>query len=222
MKILILSDKIVPFIYSPTVRQRFPGVDLVIGCGDLPYYYLEYVLTALDCPLFFVRGNHDQIVEYSLEGQRTRPHGGVDLHRRAVMHEGLLLAGVEGSLQYRTGVYQYSQGEMWHHVWRLIPALLYNRLLYGRYLDIFVSHAPAVGIHDQPDLPHQGIEAFRWLLEVFKPAYYFHGHIHIYRPDETIVTRFGSTCVVNAYAFQEIELAASGSAAASLDRPLAE
>ena len=54
MKVLSLSDKIVSFIYSPKVRDRFSDVDLVIGCGDLPYYYLEYVLNALDQPLYFV------------------------------------------------------------------------------------------------------------------------------------------------------------------------
>jgi len=56
MKILSLSDKTISFIYSPQVQNRFQGVDLIIGCGDLPYYYLEYALNALDVPLFFCEG----------------------------------------------------------------------------------------------------------------------------------------------------------------------
>ena len=40
MKVLSLSDKVVSFIYGPQVKCRFKDVDLVIGCGDLPYYYL--------------------------------------------------------------------------------------------------------------------------------------------------------------------------------------
>lgn len=206
MKILTLSDTVVPHIYSPQVRQRFKDVDLIIGCGDLAYYYLEYVLNALDVPLYFVRGNHDKVVEYSNEGQRTAPNGGTSLHRRVINHRGLLLAGVEGSLRYRPGRFQYSQGEMWAHVFRLVPQMLANRLIHGRFLDIFVTHAPPAGIHDASDLPHQGIRAFRWLLQVFQPAYHFHGHVHIYRPDTVWETSLGRTNVVNTFGYRETGL----------------
>lgn len=205
-KILSLSDTIVPFIYSTQVRKRFKNVDLILGCGDLKYYYLEYVLNALDVPLFFVRGNHDKVVEYNEAGQRTAPAGAVDLHRRVINHDGLLLAGVEGSLRYRPGKFQYTQQDMWAHVLSLVPQLLLNRLQYGRYLDIFVSHAPAWGIQDREDLPHQGIKAFRWLLKVFKPAYHIHGHVHLYNPENERRTRFGRTCVVNTYRFQVTQM----------------
>ncbi|MBN2549973.1 MAG: metallophosphoesterase family protein [Anaerolineales bacterium] len=203
MRVLSLSDQIVPFLYSPQVRRRFNGVDLVIGCGDLAYYYLEYVLNALDTPLFFVRGNHDKIVEYSVEGQRTAPHGGVDLHRRTYNHKGLLMAGVEGSLRYRPGPYQYTQQNMWAHVFTLLPGLFANRLVHGRFLDVLITHSPPVGIHDAADLPHQGIKAFRWLISVFQPSYYFHGHIHIYRPDTITETRLGRTQVINTFGYRE-------------------
>jgi Icc-related predicted phosphoesterase len=206
MRILALSDKLISFIYSPEVRTQFEGIDLVVGCGDLPYYYLEYVLTALNAPLFFVRGNHDKIVEYSSAGQRTHPHGGLNLHRRIVKYKGVLFAGIEGSLRYRNGPFQYTQTEMWQHVWRLVPGMLANRLAYGRYLDIFVTHAPSAGIHDEEDLPHQGIAAFRWLIKAFKPTYHFHGHIHLYRPDAISESLFGATRVLNTYAYREIEL----------------
>lgn len=206
MKILTLSDTLIPFIYSPQIRQRFTDLDLVIGCGDLPYYYLEYVLNALDAPLFFVRGNHDEVVEYGNAGQRTAPAGGVNLHRRSINFRGLLMAGVEGSLRYRYGPFQYTQNQMWGHVFHLVPQLLSNRMLYGRYLDIFVTHAPPAGIHDKEDLPHQGIHAFRWLLRVFRPAYLIHGHVHIYRPDTEAETCFHRSLVVNAYGFRELIL----------------
>lgn len=209
MKILALSDKVISFIYSSQVRIRFEDIDVLIGCGDLPYYYLEYVLTALDAPLFFVRGNHDKVVEYSSSGQRTHPHGGIDLHNRSLTYNGFTWAGIEGSLRYRHGPFQYSQAQMWNHVWRLVPSMMANRMSHGRYLDVLITHAPANGIHDKDDLPHQGIKAFRWLLNVFKPAYHFHGHIHIFRPDEPRMTRFGATQVLNAYAFYEMELALS-------------
>lgn len=212
--VLTLSDVLIEFLYSPRVQARFPEVEMVIGCGDLPYYYIEYVSNALNVPLYFVRGNHASQVEYTVAGPRTAPLGAIDLHRRVVRHDGLLLAGVEGSLRYRESPYQYSQGEMWGHIFRLIPALLLNRAIYGRFLDVFVSHAPPWGIHDQEDLPHQGIKAFRWFLRIFRPAYHFHGHIHVYRSDTVTRTRFHDTQVINTYGFLEtaLEVSPAGSA----------
>ncbi len=218
MKILSLSDKELPFIHSAQVRQRFAGVDLVIGCGDLPYAYLEYAFDALGATLFYVRGNHDEVAKVGnpsdigralpqdLYMQIKGPRGGVDLHRRLVNYHGLLLGGVEGSLRYRPGSFQYSQAEMWGHVLWLAPRLLLNRLLYGRSLDVFVAHAPPVGIHDASDLPHQGIRAFRWLIYVFQPAYFLHGHVHIYRPDTDVVTIVGKTRVINTYGYHVTEV----------------
>ena len=118
----------------------------------------------------------------------------------------LLLAGVEGSLRYREAPFQYTQVEMWGHVLSLVPALLRNRILYHRYLDVFISHAPPWGIHDQPDLPHQGIKAFSWLLRVFRPRYHFHGHIHVYRRDIPTNTRYRETLVVNTYGYLETRI----------------
>lgn len=203
MKILTLSDIIEPTIYSPLVRQRFSKVDLVIGCGDLPYYYQEYVASVLDAMLFFVRGNHDPEKEYTTGGERRIPMGGEDLHRRSVCFQDLLFAGVEGSLRYRPGPFQYTQSEMWWHVFFLVPALFRNKLIHGRYLDVFITHAPPRGIHDKEDLTHQGIDAFRWMLKVFRPIYHFHGHIHIYRPDEIVESLVGPTRVINTFGYKE-------------------
>ncbi len=206
-RVLSLSDKVVSTIHSPSLIKRFRGVDLILGCGDLPYYYLEFALSMLDVPLLFVRGNHDKIVEYSSEGhQRVGPHGGINLHRKVIRLNGFSLAGVEGSLRYRVGPYQYSQADMWRHVISLIPGMVANRLIYGRFLDIFVTHAPPAGVHDAEDLPHQGINAFNWLLKVFKPRYHYHGHIHIYRPDAVRTSIVGSTTVINTFGYRVTEL----------------
>lgn len=206
MKILTLSDKILPFIYSPKVKKRFTDIDFIIGCGDLPYDYLEYVLNALDKPLFFVHGNHDQKVETRSGIERNSPRGGMNLHRKVINFKNVLIAGIEGSNKYRPGDYQYTQFEMWLNVVSLVPKLYLNRLKYGRSLDIFVTHAPPQGIHDDTDLPHNGIIAFRWLIKNFSPEYFVHGHVHIYRPDTVSRTIIGKTMVVNTYGYQEIEL----------------
>lgn len=199
MKVLSLSDIVIPRIYSPMVRKLFSGVDLVFGCGDLPYYYLEYITSMLDVPTFFVRGNHAEAIEYDESCTRTYPHGTIDLHNKVMNSSGLLIAGVEGSIRYRRGPFQYSQSEMWMNVLSLVPQMLINRVLHGRYLDIFLSHASPWGVHDQHDLPHHGVKAFNWLLKIFEPAYHFHGHIHVYRPDIVTHTLYHKTMVINTF-----------------------
>jgi Icc-related predicted phosphoesterase len=205
MKILAVSDKVVDWIYSPNIRVRLPAVDLAIGCGDLPLEYLEFINSALDITVLYVHGNHS-LPDPKLDWHLGYSKGSIDLHGKIMVYQGFTFAGVEGSLNYNNGIYQYSQFEMWLYVIRLVPGLLLNRLKYGKFLNVFVTHAPAWGIHDQPDLTHRGIKAFRWLLAHFQPDYHLHGHIHIYRPDIATETVFGKTKVINAYEYKQIEL----------------
>ncbi len=51
MRILSVSDTEIGFIYSPMIVEKFQSIDMVISCGDLPYYYLEYILSMLNEPL---------------------------------------------------------------------------------------------------------------------------------------------------------------------------
>ena len=207
VKILSISDKIVPILYSAQVRSKFSDIDFVIACGDLPYYYQEFIISSLDKPLFFVRGNHDPEVEYSLQSSYNYPLGGTDLHKNITCYENILIGGIEGSIRYKKeGRFQYTQSEMWFNVVELLPRLLFNRVKYGRFLDIFVSHAPPWKIHDKDDLPHQGIKAFRWFIETFQPRYHFHGHTHVYRSDTVIRTLIGNTEVINTYGCQQTEI----------------
>lgn len=207
MKLLSMSDRQFVYLKSPEVRDKFQDVDLVIGCGDLPYYYLESVSETLRKPLFFVRGNHDPGKEYHAGGVRTFPLGCLDLHRRIVRWNEVIMAGVEGSVRYNNrGQHQYTQSEMWGHVFSLVPGLLLNKLMHGRYLDVFVTHAPPWGIHDKYDLTHQGIKAFRWLIKNFQPRFHLHGHIHVYHEDTQTETRLGRTQVINTYGYRKTDL----------------
>lgn len=208
MNILAVSDVELSIIYNPAIAERFRHTDVIIGCGDLPYYYMEYMISTLDRTLYYVRGNHaPKPVEEGVGGPRTYPWGGVDLHQRVLRDpSGLLLAGIEGSVRYNEGKHQYTQTEMWLMASKMVPRLLLNRARYGRALDILVTHAPPWKIHDQEDLPHHGIHAFRWLVETFQPALHLHGHIHIYHSQAVAETRVGATRVINAYGFREIQL----------------
>jgi Icc-related predicted phosphoesterase len=202
LRVLSVSDRVEEVIYSPNLRQRFKDIDFTISCGDLPYYYVEYIVSTLDKPVFFVRGNHAKALEQSESGSRTAPQGAVNMHRNNVRYSGVLLAGVEGSIRYKLGPYQYSQNQMWMNVFSLIPGLISNRIQYGRYLDILITHAAPWGINDRDDWPHQGIKAFRWLIDVFKPRYHFHGHIHLYGPKVVPEIDYNQTQVINTYGYR--------------------
>jgi len=207
MKLLAVSDVEVGFLYSPMICDKFQDVDLLFSCGDLPYYYVEYMLTMLNVPCYYIRGNHSSAVEYGSSGTRKSPLGAVDLHKRCIEDEtGLLVAGLEGCLRYNPGAHQYSQAEYWNMVFGLVPRFLFNKAVLGRYLDVFISHAPPWQIHDDDDLPHRGIKAFRWLINVFQPQYFLHGHIHVYRMDTVTRSMIGKTAVVNVYGYKVLPI----------------
>ncbi len=208
MKVLFVSDKVVEHIYSPSIAQRYQDVKLVIGCGDLPYYYLEYIQSVLNVSLVYVHGNHDPEREYLSDGSMvTGPMGGINLHCKTIKEQKLLLAGLEGSIRYRDGLFQYSQREMWLNVFfHLVPRFLINKLRYGRYVDILVAHSPPYGIHNGDDRIHVGFRAFVWLMKVFKPRYLVHGHRHVYNPMEITETKFLDTCVLNIYPYKVIDI----------------
>ncbi len=206
MKILAVSDVELGLLYNASVADRFHDVDLILSSGDLRYSYLEYLVSMLNVPLYYVLGNHANQVEQTVAGPKRSPDGGVNLHMRFRRYEKLLMAGIEGCVQYNNGPFQYSQAEMWALAFRLVPGLLVNKILFGRYLDVLVTHAPPLGIHDLDDRPHVGIRAFRWLDKVFQPAYHLHGHTHVYRNDVITKTRLGKTTIQNVYGYRVIKL----------------
>ncbi|MBN1811353.1 MAG: metallophosphoesterase [Anaerolineae bacterium] len=206
MKILAVSDRVVKSIYSAYIRERFADVDMVLSCGDLPYSYLEFIVSMLNVPCFFVHGNHDQ-PEYQSDGcVLTAPGGWVDLDGRTVRSKGITLAGLEGSIRYKPeGEYQYTEAQMAFKVRRMIPALLLNRLRYGRYLDVLITHSPPFHIHDGEDYCHRGFKALLWFMDRFRPRYLLHGHKHVYKP-ETCQTLYRDTQVINVYPFRTLDL----------------
>jgi uncharacterized protein len=209
IKILAVSDKVEQLIYSPAIKRLYGDVSLVLGCGDLPYYYLEYIVTMLGGPLFYVIGNHANAIRkrWAPREEWEYPAGCENLDGRAVRYRKLLIAGLEGSMRYNdTPDFQYTEREMMHKVWRLVPALVLNRLRHGRYLDILITHAPPAGIHDKPDRCHQGFPAFLTLMDWFRPRYLIHGHIHLYGPEEETATTYGHTQVINSYGHRVLEI----------------
>ncbi|MDM8531785.1 metallophosphoesterase [Anaerolineales bacterium HSG25] len=208
IKILCVSDNIVQHLYSPSVNRYRNKVNLTIGCGDLPYYYLEFLQSMLDTPLYYVHGNHDSKKEYLGDGTAIEgPMGGINLHCDSYKEGDLIIAGLEGSIKYnRAAKFQYTQTQMWFNVFYLMPYLLINKLRYGRYVDIFVAHSPPFGIHNGEDHVHVGFNAFLWFMKVFKPRYLIHGHRHVYNNDEVVETKYMDTTVLNIYPYKILEV----------------
>lgn len=206
MKVLAVSDQVVERIYTLTGQGYFQGVDLILGCGDLPYTYLEYLVSMLNVPMFYVPGNHDP--EFDPKFSSSRAEGGTNLDLKCVRAKGLLLAGFGGSICYRPdSVNQYTQADAYWRARRLLPGLLLNRLRYRRALDILITHSPAFGIHDEETQAHRGLHAINLILRWTRPRYHFHGHTHFFRRNlEPSVTQLGPTTIMNVFPYKVIEV----------------
>jgi Icc-related predicted phosphoesterase len=123
-----------------------------------------------------------------------------------VHHRGLLIAGLEGSMRYRLGPHQYTQREMKRLARGMAPKLLWNKYRHGRAVDILITHAPPLGIHDGQDLCHEGFVAFLDFMDRYRPKYLIHGHTHLYRLDAQRETRYQDTVVLNTYGYQVIDI----------------
>lgn len=207
MRILAVSDRVLDQLYCSDVRYKYPDIDLIIGCGDLPFYYLEFLVSALDSALVYVLGNHDGGPQYTADGKTlTKAQGGTDVHKRVINQGGLLIAGLEGSMRYRPNARQmYTESEMLWNVLTMIPHLMWNRRRYGRSLDILVTHSPPFQIHDGQDIAHTGFKVFRSVMKWFRPKFLLHGHMHVYRNDVPKVTEFHQTKVINVYPYRVFE-----------------
>jgi Icc-related predicted phosphoesterase len=209
-KILAVTDQAVDSLHSPNVKNRFGDVDMIISCGDLHYVYLDYLVTVLGKPLYFVHGNHDRDYEYTENGRRyLAPQGATALDMRVVKGPcGLILAGLEGSIRYDpNSSHQYTQEQMDRRATQLAARLMGHRMRHGRYLDILVTHSPPFGVGDGPDPAHIGFRAFNTLIDRFKPRLMLHGHQHRYYGPYGIPrsTQLGATRVLNVYPYQLIE-----------------
>lgn len=206
VKILVVSDEVVERLYSLCANGHFRDVELILGCGDLPYPYLENLLTFLNVPLYYVPGNHDPI--YNSDNTLAHAEGGSILDLKLVRFNKFLIGGFGGSIRYRPdGTNQYSQGDAFLRATRLLPRFFLNKINYGRALDILITHSPPFGIHDDDTQAHQGLKAINWLLRIAQPRYLFHGHTHFQRgnlsPSETI---HDMTKIVNVFPYKVIEV----------------
>ena len=204
MKILCVSDTEMPQLLSKVnLRRQYRDIDMIISCGDMSSAYLDFITTITSVPMFYVRGNHDEMYD-------REPPGGIDLHRQIIRYRGLTLAGLEGSIRYNRNGIQYTQSQMHWMAARLAPKIACHRLQYGHGIDLFVTHSPPRDIHDGKDHAHRGFAGFLNVMKWYRPRYMLHGHVHTWDRRQTVRTQYEATCVININPFTVLELEPAG------------
>ena len=208
---LAVADEVDDSLYSEKLVSLRP--DLIVSCGDLPFDYLEYLVTRANVPLLYVPGNHDLSVRrrdsrwqpLQLELTAPGPQGCDNIDGRVLEVRGLRVAGLGGSLRYKPGPNQYSQAQMRWRALGLTGRDSLKRLRSGLKLDLLVTHAPPFGLSQAQDAAHIGFVAFRDLVRDLSPRLLVHGHVHPYgrrQPER----RLDSTTIINAVPSRMIEI----------------
>src|ERR1700730_17954859 len=117
-RILAIADEVDEGLHGEKLRSLRPV--RVLSAGDLPFDYLEYIVSTLDVPLLYVPGNHDRDLssgDSTWTPLRTEvppggPRGCVTADRGTLEAAGLRIAGLGGSHRYRKGPNQFSQVDM--------------------------------------------------------------------------------------------------------------
>jgi len=195
VKILTVSDRVEPILNDREAPSRFPGVDLILSCGDLPPEYLSFLRGLFGVPLYYVLGNHD------IRHDSKPPEGCTNLNQRLVAFEGMNILGLEGSRWYNGGPHQFKEHQMKWIITTLRPTLWRRG-----GVDLVVTHAPPRFVQDAEDLCHRGFRSFRWLIDKYSPNYFIHGHIHgSFSEPSQRVTVVNRTKVINSYGYYLLE-----------------
>jgi Icc-related predicted phosphoesterase len=165
-------------------------------------------------PLLYVPGNHDASLEppdMTWMPLRSEPQAGpgpagcVNIDGRLVQVQGLRIAGLGGSIRYKRGANQYSEGQMGRRALKIELRARLGRVRDGRRLDVLVTHAPPYGAAEAVDSAHVGFVAFLRLIRNLHPLLALHGHIHPYGralPERQV----NATRVVNVVPWRVIEI----------------
>ena len=205
MKILLISDTEERSLWdnwTDATAKKLADVGLVLSAGDLDPNYLEFLVTMLNVPLVYVRGNHDG--RYDEEA----PEGCEDADGRVIevvcgdgrSRQKIRILGLGGSMRYNDHLPDmYTEDEMRRRVRKAEADIRKHRLTAGalrslkavmhggkekdiagssRPFDILLTHAPARGYGDMEDLPHMGFECFNDLLNKYSPQLHCYGHVH--------------------------------------------
>lgn len=229
MKVLLISDteeKSLWENWTKATADMLADVELVLSAGDLNHSYLEFIVTMLNVPLVYVRGNHDGSYDEEppegcedADGKVVEVECGTGPSRRKIR-----ILGLGGSMRYKEHASDmYTEGEMRARV-REAERLIRKRRLAASIknfirpaaaggagnaktdFDILLTHAPCRGYGDMEDLPHRGFECFNYLLNKYSPQLHCYGHVHReYGRLERQVRHPSGTLLVNGSGHQIID-----------------
>ena len=224
-RILAVADEVEESLYRTDLKAM--GLDLIVGCGDLPFDYLEALVTLTNVPLLYIPGNHDPdlkrraqaispediVKPFSFwrdEDGSIGPEGCLNIDGRVTEAAGLRIAGLGGSMRYTSGPNQYTQSEMNRRAIALeararLGSLMGRRSRSARHVDVLLTHSPPLGVGDDDDPCHEGFAAFHGLVKRLSPSVLLHGHIHPYgRQVEEL--QIDQTRVINTVGHRLIEI----------------
>ncbi len=206
MKILAVSDVVDDRLYSERIVAHHKDVQLILGCGDLPLQYLEFLVSMLNVPLLYVPGNHDPA--HNDKNPNSYAEGCENIDGKTKLVKGLIIGGIGGSIRYQPHrPNQYSQFQMNLRVMRFLSHHGPGLARMGHNLDIMIAHSPPYKYNDDDDPAHVGFFAFGTLIKMLKPRVFLHGHVTSYKgnlvPHEVMA---GSTRIINVYPYKVLEI----------------
>ena len=207
MKILLIADHEEEKLWdnwTEATAKRLSDISLILSAGDLHPSYLEFLVTMLNVPLVYVRGNHDGYYD------EEPPEGCDDADGNIVevtigsgeSRQKIRILGFGGSMRYNDDAGDmYTEKEMRA---RIRKVKRFRRLRF----DILLTHAPCRGYGDMEDIPHRGFECFNDLLNKYSPQLHCYGHIHKqYGGLERQIQHPSGTLLINGSGYQIIDFA---------------
>ena len=234
MKILLIADNEERSLWDDWNAQtaaRLSDVSLILSAGDLDADYLEFLVTMLNVPLVYVRGNHDgqydkkppegcidadgRIVKVECRKGSKNGKGVVDGRDSRVADDGsvaskekLRILGLGGSMRYLDNADDmYTEEEMKRRIAGLSKTFFIDRIRGKDGFDILLTHAPCKGYGDMDDIAHNGFECFNKLLEKHHPKLHVYGHVHEeYGEARRTIMHPSGTQLINASGHYIIEI----------------
>lgn len=152
MKILLVADYELRELWDhwdAVGKKRTESVELILSAGDIKPYYLEFLVTMLNVPCLYVRGNHDGYYD-------TAPPGGcIDIDGKVCElrvplgsdqasncgdaaglpgaadagYRTIRIAGLGGSMRYHEGPDMYTEREMRKRIRALRRSMRLGRVI---------------------------------------------------------------------------------------------
>ena len=193
-RVLAVADEVEPSLHSRNLMRH--EVDLVLACGDLPFDYLEFLVTMLNVPLGFVPGNHDPDLcpPGGIDSADfTRPFGWHWDDRANKGPQGCV--NLDGGVRVLAGVRVRRPGRLDPVQPRAQPVHRAPDAGPGPAASVAGHEAASEGprsrghrhhprapgdVGDGEDPAHRGFATFHTLVSKMQPRFLLHGHVHPY------------------------------------------